>query len=102
MAMKKMKLALDDLAVETFAPAEPPENRGTVHAHDSGPYTDECLSCGVYTGCGFGGCESEYPCGHTEACPTATCVGYWTCEGVYTCAGGTCDYPACTSPEAAC
>jgi hypothetical protein len=99
--MKKMKLALDDLAVESFAPAAQPDERGTVHGHDSGPYTDECLSCGVNTGCGWGGCNSQHC--QSAGCPSATCYGYWTCAGVNTCDGGfTCEYPACTSPEAAC
>jgi hypothetical protein len=98
--MKKMKLALDDLAVESFEPAKEPEERGTVHAHDSGPHTDECFSCGVQTGCGYG-CNSQYC--QSAGCQTATCYGYWTCAGVETCAGGaTCEFPACSSPGAAC
>lgn len=100
--MKKMKLALDDLAVESFAPADGAESRGTVQARDSAWHTDECYSCGVYTGCDFTGCESEFPCGATEACYTATCVGYQTCEGMPTCGGTTCEYPVCTQPGAGC
>ena len=100
--MKKMKLALDDLAVESFAPAEDPQRRGTVHAHDSGPYTDECLSCGVETGCGGGGCDSQ---GCSQGCGsvTCTCYGYYTCAGVNTCDfADTCQFPQCTAMGAAC
>jgi hypothetical protein len=100
--MKKMKLALDDLAVESFAPAEDPQRRGTVHAHDSGPYTDECLSCGVETGCGYGGCDSQH-CSQGCGSNTCTCYGYYTCAGVNTCDFvETCIYPQCTAPGAAC
>lgn len=100
--MNKMKLALDDLAVESFAPAEDPQRRGTVRAHDSGPYTDECQSCGVDTGCGWGGCDTQYC--QSRGCPTNnTCPGYYTCAGVHTCDFvETCQYPQCTGPGAAC
>jgi hypothetical protein len=103
--MRKMKLALDDLAVESFAPGAKTEPRGTVQANqESGPYTDECQSCGVVTGCGGGGyCNTNYGCNPSGGCQTATCYGYQTCGGVYTCdAVDTCFYPQCTGPGAAC
>jgi hypothetical protein len=95
--MKKMKLAVDELAVESFAPAPEPEWRGTVAANQqSGPYTDECGNCSSPTYCGDLGCYSY-------ECPTvSTCDGYQTCAGAYTCDGDTCIYPACTAPGAAC
>jgi hypothetical protein len=91
--MRKMKLSLDDLTVESFTPAEEAERRGTVHARDSGPFTDECQSCGVYTGCGawpHDGCRSDRPCYESDLCPTQSCPGYWSCAGVWTCEGDTC------------
>lgn len=101
--MRKMKLALDDLAVESFAPGATAEQRGTVQANQqSGPYTDECQSCGVISGCGgWGYCQTQYGCG-SGGC-TNTCEGYQTCPGAYTCDGvDTCFYPQCTAPGAAC
>lgn len=100
--MRKMKLALDDLAVESFAPGAKVEPRGTVQANqESGPYTDECQSCGVVSGCGGGGCNTNYGCG-SGGC-TNTCPGYQTCPGAYTCDFvDTCFYPQCTAPGAAC
>ncbi|HEU0298298.1 MAG TPA: hypothetical protein VFR37_02565 [Longimicrobium sp.] len=99
--MRKTRLSLDDLAVETFAPDDRPGRRGTVAAHQSGLFTDECISCGVHTGC-TGGCETEVQCATQQLCPSHTCFGHWTCEGVNTCAGGTCEYPECTNPGAGC
>ncbi len=99
--MRKTKLALDDLAVESFVAADEEAQRGTVRAHGSGPYTDECDSCGVNTGCGGGGCDSQYC--QSQGCGSNTCYGYWTCVGAYTCDFvDTCMYPQCTAPGAAC
>lgn len=89
--MRKKKLVLDELAVESFTPAAEPAERGTVHAHDSGPITDECYSCGVYTGCG-GGCVSAYPCNGT----LNSCPGYNTCAGDYTCSVASCGHGGCS------
>lgn len=82
--MDKLKLNLDDLVVETFAPAVRSSQTGTVHAHGSGPFTDECDSCGVETGCGGGCGTGPSDCGSC-GCPSNTCYGYWTCDGVDTC-----------------
>lgn len=101
--MEKLKLALDDLVVETFAPAVRAAETGTVHAHDSGPYTDECQSCGVETGCGYGGCTNDVSCNGSCGCNTATCYAYWTCAGAYTCGDvESCRYPECTAVGAIC
>jgi hypothetical protein len=95
--MEKLKLSLENLVVETFEPAVEARALGTVRAQQSGPYTDECDSCGVYTGCGARGCnESDYC--PSAGCPTASCPGYNTCDGVYTCGGvPTCVWPDCTA-----
>lgn len=105
--MEKLKLALDDLVVESFAPSFEAPKTGTIHAHNSGPYTDECQSCGVDTGCG-GGCVGTEAtnCGSC-GCNTATCYGYWSCDPVATCAcqdtASPCDTdPMCTGPGAQC
>lgn len=97
--MEKLKLALEDLVVESFTPAAGPQEPGTVHAHESGPYTDECQSCGMQTDCGDPCDGGSYTCG----CPTGTCYGYYTCPGAYTCGEvDTCRYPECTAPGAQC
>lgn len=100
--MSKLKLSLEELVVESFTPATDPEKRGTVMGRESGPFTDECQSCGVDTGCGMGGCDSDF-CSNNGCGPTATCRGYDTCAGAYTCGEvDSCRYPECTAPGAAC
>lgn len=83
--MRKMKLSVDDLSVETYAPDDEPVQRGTVGANQSGPLTDECASCGVYT-CTGAECESDFLC---------TVYGVPTCEPYATCQGTTCLPPHC-------
>jgi len=106
--MEKLSLALDELVVESFTPADHPPRRGTVHAHNSGPYTDECQSCGVETGCGWpGGCSADVSCQGSCGCATAnTCYGYWSCTPMATCGcqdtQAWCDTNNCTGPGAAC
>jgi len=48
--MEKLKLSLENLVVESFEPALEQMAPGTVRAQQSGPYTDECDSCGVEIG----------------------------------------------------
>lgn len=51
--MGKLKLSVEDLAVETFASEEPRAGgRGTVHAHDSFYETWEDYSCAYVETCG--------------------------------------------------
>jgi len=97
--MEKLKLALENLVVESFAPAVEPQQTGTVHAHNSGPFTDECQSCGVYTGCGAGECTADVSCNGSCGCPTnGTCYGYYTCDPMNTCQQvDTCYFPQCTA-----
>jgi hypothetical protein len=73
--MKKLRLAVEELQVESYAPADTPEPRGTVEANDY-PYTDEeqIGTCG---------------CGGTRLCTAAmTCA--WTCWMIDTCEPGVC------------
>jgi hypothetical protein len=101
--MAKLKLHVEELVVESFTAAEEAEKPGTVLAHQqSGPYTDECQSCGVATGCGGGGCNSDY-CSYNGCGPTNTCYAYYTCAGAYTCGEvESCRYPECTAAGAIC
>jgi hypothetical protein len=76
-AMEKLKLALEDLVVESFTPAELPDGPGTVHAQEAPTYD--------------------------PACPSITCLNGYTCWNGYTCGDvGTCRYPECTKPGALC
>ena len=83
--MKKLRLEIDALAVESFATAETPEAAGTVRGHgpnDTAPANYTCgaeLSCGPYT-CGAAFCVKDtdnYHCG-TGA---VTCMGCGTGGG---------------------
>lgn len=96
--MHKLTLALEELVVETFAPAARPPETGTVHANASGPYTDECYNC----------LNTDHDCdaGSLSACPcTHTCYNHLTCgpntcdAGAYTCDGDTCFQATCSFPE---
>jgi hypothetical protein len=72
--MEKLKLDVEELVVESYAPADTPEPRGTVEANDY-PYTDEQI----------GSCT----CGGTRLCTAAnTCE--FTCWMVDTCEPGVC------------
>jgi hypothetical protein len=66
--MRKLKLDVESLAVQTFETAKRDERKGTVHARDSwettgGPYfcpaycenTEQRQTCGVGDTCGMGG-----------------------------------------------
>jgi len=99
--MNKLKLSLEALVVESFTPVSDPTRAGTVVGHESGPYTDECMSCGVQTGCG-GPCDSNY-CSNNGCGQTNTCYAYYTCAGAYTCGEvESCRYPECTAVGALC
>ena len=72
--MKKLKLDLDALRVETFEAERTPEPRGTVHArYTSGPIAcqDQCITGGGACGTGF-------------ACPSEHCSG-WECNSLSGC-----------------
>lgn len=100
--MQKLKLTLDELVVESFAPAAPVREMGTVRANISGPYTDECYNCGHETD---DPCASynNWTCSCGGTCPNAdfTCAaqtcgaGEPTCDGD-TCYNDTCSFPQCT------
>lgn len=77
--MRKFKLELDALNVESFAPAEGEEGAGTVHAHGRPPPADPPTNpCVATETCGIDTCQ-------------ASCAGscFGSCYG--TCAGATCD-----------
>ena len=72
--MKKLKLDLDALQVETFEAERAPALRGTVQANfTSGPFAcqDQCYS----NGCSDFGCPSEH-CSGWECGSLSGCVSY--------------------------
>jgi hypothetical protein len=77
MNMRKLKLSLDDLRVDSFHATDAEGRRGTVPAHAWTEYADE--SC--FQSCN-GGCTVSGPCGG--------------CGGSYSC-GGTC-WNSCNCP----
>lgn len=100
--MRKLKLSLDTLQVESFHAAADEPARGTVAAHNPTVYADEsCFeSCngGCSNSCG-GGCgtntawQSCYgSCNNTCGCPPNTdytacdCATWETCPGAGICA----------------
>jgi hypothetical protein len=98
--MKKLKLQMDDLLVESFATASAAGPRGTVEAHN----TFRGNTCGAENTCGPQTCppmycviETAFPCGGdslncTVGCPTPGCPvsGQMSCDTTCT----TYDYTA--------
>lgn len=84
--MKKLKLQLDDLRIDSFQTSEAETPEGTV-------FGEQCTCPGVAT------CDGSCNCGDTAAGPTCnaschnSCVAYETCD-IWTC-GGTCYYETC-------
>ena len=93
--MRKLKLDVETLAVQSFQAEERPARRGTVFG---GAFTEVVAVCGTDYACGNPSdwdtcgntCQTcyEYTC--YETCPDScrTCVNA-TCEG--TCVGATCE-----------
>jgi hypothetical protein len=104
--MEKLRLSLDELVVESFAPAAMPEPFGTVHAaQQSGPHTDECASCvASCNGTCAGSCETcAISCYGTCFALACNPTSVDTCGEQYTCAGQfSCDAPACTHRDFHC
>lgn len=86
--MKKLKLAMEELAVESFATSAESRGRGTVEAHN----TFRGNTCGAENTCGPETCPPMYcvigtdpiNCGGTIGCPTPGCP-----PGTNTCPTGT-------------
>jgi hypothetical protein len=95
--MRKLRLELDALIVETFAPAGGAGARGTVHGHVS-LYWEDCLPSETCEGAGW-------PCGPSEQSCNGTCYEN-TCQpggcggGSAGCGGGSagCASDGCSGP----
>ncbi|HEX6368395.1 MAG TPA: hypothetical protein VF006_05650 [Longimicrobium sp.] len=92
--MKKMKLDLEDLSVDSFDTSAPLEKRGTVFGEQCTCYTQctcpGCPTCQNYNTCDAS-CNGSCPqqtCG--DSC-YGTCPGQWSCE--WTC--DSCYYTQC-------
>lgn len=82
--MKKLKLELDDLRVDSFTVTELANtHRSTVKAHIS-LMSCSCVECVTDLDCGSGGCGTRYAGG---TCEYATCAP--------TCAGWSCEFQTC-------
>ncbi|MFL5382809.1 MAG: pinensin family lanthipeptide [Longimicrobiaceae bacterium] len=92
--MKKLRLDLDNLQVESFVAESDSEKSGTVHGHTGGVLGDTCAAegcsqdfctgycTGLGTGCYtndpvYAACTGQDPCtGYGAACTNTTCTGY--------------------------
>jgi len=68
--MRKLRLELDSLAVESFAPLDVPGERGTVRGHVS-LYWEDCNPSDTCAGAGWPCDTSDQSCGGT--CYERTC-----------------------------
>ncbi|WP_420130183.1 hypothetical protein [Longimicrobium sp.] len=78
--MKKIRLNVDALRVETFRTADGDDApRGTVRAHtgaDCGSGWSMCMTgCGGYTCLNYGSCDPNMECLHTGNLPTCDAAG---------------------------
>ncbi|HEU4882462.1 MAG TPA: hypothetical protein VFT45_09465 [Longimicrobium sp.] len=67
--MKKLRLQVESLRVESFTPRQEPSVRGTVQAHHTDGETCHISACGTYcaTNC-WPYCASAETCAQTCAC----------------------------------
>lgn len=93
--MKKMKLTLDDLLIDSFSTTPVRKQQGTVYGEQ----------CTCYTACTCPGCPTcdascNGSCGGASCIDTCAASCYGTCDAScngtcdYTCGGNTCD-PTC-------
>lgn len=91
--MNKLRLSLDELAVESFSTSQLAPPRGTVGAHSEVTYTyagsDECYSHDDTCSCYESGCCTNWDqCRGTERCPD---------DGSYDCTLGCDTQPNCVT-----
>ena len=92
--MRKLKLSLESLQVDSFHATDAASARGTVPGHIWTQYADEsCFqscngSCNTCNSC-YGGCGSGATCGATCGCPPGTAQTECGCETWETCPNAT-------------
>jgi hypothetical protein len=101
--MKKLRLTLEDLSVESFQTAPHRQRPGTVAGHGFSDTTCHQIICDCHSN--GTECQSNYSCPDTACdCPgTDTCGDSCggTCDSCDHSCGGTCDYDSfclCTEP----
>ena len=83
MVIKKLRLDLDALAVESFEVFSPAEGRGTVKGRATGLRGSACTDCGE---CGGGGFDPDTGGGtETDPGPVESMMDYSTCGGQFSC-----------------
>jgi len=105
--MRKLKLDLDDLAIESFETTGPEDSDGTVIANQHRFWSVSCFgtcrTCGTCRGtfrCNYTLCVYDRTCWHCVR-PIETRFQFvdscgFTCQERYSCAGGyTCDLQTC-------
>lgn len=111
MNIRKLKLDLAELHVESFTPHAPQEPRGTVHGHYSnGTYCFYTCNCANDSAPNYGSCGTtcQEPTNCVSYCTNENCVesNNWTCGQTCTCnnptVAGTCGCPSPTTPQAGC
>lgn len=75
--MKKIRLDVDALRVESFGTAKEEAPRGTVHAHTGGcaGWSAGPTGCGEWTCLNYGSCDPYAECLHTGDLPTCAAAG---------------------------
>lgn len=91
--MRKLKLSLDALQVESFHATGPEARRGTVPGHAWTEYADESCFESCNGGCGTTGTGGTGTGGSGAASCYGTC--YASCGGSCTCPPPATDYTAC-------
>lgn len=79
--MRKIKLELERLSVESFVPSDAPTGGGTVHAHSWGTCVVPCPEPEV-TGPSCGDVSCAATCGQAASCGYDPCGTWWEgCRG---------------------
>ncbi len=91
MTERKLRLAMDDLRVETFETAGGTQGRGTVHAHGN---PDSATAIGRHFGCACGTLP-ENTCGSCADTFAVTCPPDPACGTGYETNYATCGDPTC-------
>jgi hypothetical protein len=78
--MRKIKLELDTLEVESFTPSHEPVRGGTVHAHSFDTCYVPCPDYSAEGSCGDVSCQET--CGQAASCGYQPCGTFWQgCRG---------------------
>lgn len=83
--MRKIKLELDALDVESFTPSYEPASGGTVHGLSTDTAVQPCADHSLYGGPSCGDVSCADTCGQAASCGYDPCGTYWEgCRGYIT------------------